>query len=310
MKALISADWHLRGDRPRCRIDGGKLIGEEAANNAWMSFQRNCIEKIANIANDYHCQLIVCGDIFNRSHVPDRVVSDAAYVFLKVKSGTKFLAGNHDLPGHNFSNAVDSSIGILLAMDSFFENSNLSDTGCWAHFGEKINKPKNGSDILFLHRLVFESAKEMPPNVEACTAAELLKEFPTMKWIFIGDMHRAFHYCKNGRHVVNPGCINRQDAKEKEYKPSVYYTDTEAEKVERIFLDDDSIMVEDAYLIEEKDRDEKLEAFAEAVKNEKNDDFSLSFVDNLKQELSRKHKILGDEVFDEVLELIEEGEKE
>ena len=35
MRALICSDIHARADRPRCRIDGGKLIGELKANEAY-----------------------------------------------------------------------------------------------------------------------------------------------------------------------------------------------------------------------------------------------------------------------------------
>ena len=70
--------------------------------------------------------------------------------------------------------------------------------------------------------------------------------------------------------LINCGCINRQSADEKDYSPSIWYVDTEKEIVERIRMPDDSELVDDSYLRNEKDRNEKLSAFAEAIKTKKN----------------------------------------
>jgi hypothetical protein len=311
MRAVICSDIHARADRPRCRIDGGKLIGELKANEAWQNFQYRSLGFISDQANEKNAQLIVIGDIFNRAHVSDCIVNDVIEQFLRVLINVRILAGNHDLPGHNFSNAKNSSIGILWTMTENQESKirKIAGAGCYANFNEKIKTSKNNPDILFLHRLVFETKKEMPPNVEAITAQELLNQYEDKKWIFTGDMHRAFHYEKNDRHVINCGCINRQAANEIDYKPSVWFVDTEKNIVERIFMPDDSEMVEDSYLTTEKERNEKLVSFAEIIKSKKNGKFSLSFAYNIETSIEKNRKNLGKKVIDEVLSLMQGDEK-
>lgn len=304
MKAIVTSDWHARSDRPRCRIDGGKLVGEGKANSAWQLFQRQCFKKIAIIANNKKVPMAVIGDIFNKGHVIERIIIDVLSAFRAVKEGTVFVAGNHDLPGHIFENLKDSAIGILMKA-SRIKNFSIDCLGSYSHFGSEIVESDIEPSVLFLHTLVFETEKEVPPNCEAITADDLLKEFPDKKWIITGDMHRAFHYQKKGRHVINCGCINRQKADELEYKPSVFYIDTENEIVERILLDDDGIFVEDAYLTIEKERNDKLIAFAEAIKLKKDSKINLSLLDNLEVAIQKNKKILGQAVIDEIYSLIE-----
>ena len=73
--------------------------------------------------------------------------------------------------------------------------------GMWAHFNEEFTG-NTETGLRFIHRLVFPTVKELPPTEKACTAMELLAEFPDSKWIFTGDMHTAFHFEHKGRHVM------------------------------------------------------------------------------------------------------------
>jgi len=308
MKAVVCSDLHVRSDRPRCRIDGGKLIGDIKASEAWQTFQWTCLSFIANQANLKDAQLICVGDIFNKVHVPDAVVNDVVTEFNRVIKVVRILCGNHDLPGHNFKNIKDSSIGILWAMTEQQDSKikKIAGAGCYANFNEKTKESKTNPDILFIHRLVFETKSEMPPNTEATTAQELLDEYPDMKWIFVGDMHRGFHYVSKGRHVVNCGCINKQSADELDYSPSVWFVDTDKNIIERIKMPDDSEFVDDSYLKNEKERNEKLSAFAEAIKIKKHcKHMGLSFDKNIETELEKNKKSLGEAVVSEVLELME-----
>jgi DNA repair exonuclease SbcCD nuclease subunit len=163
----------------------------------------------------------------------------------------------------------------------------MSEYGQWNHFNCEVQGKKTG--LLFQHRLVFENIKSMPPNVQAISAQELLKEHPDIDYIFLGDNHSAFHYEKNGKHVVNPGATIRQSVNEQSYKPSVYYVNTEKEIVERIYLHDDIAMVEDGYLVEETERINHIEAFVEKLK--KNEVVELDFLSNIENGLLVNKKL-------------------
>lgn len=272
MKILISADWHLRADRPRCRTD-----------EDWENSQEIILSQIAQIANDNDVDVYIGGDLLHTPQVPSRIISMFLRFSAQVNRRVFVIAGNHDLSYHSWNTVSTSSFGIIQEIIKKGE-SNINtpgELGEWAHFDQPFTGENNG--IRFIHRLVFPSAKDLPPNVDACLASELLQEFPDSKWIFTGDYHHSFHYEKNGRHVVNPGCINRQAADMIDYNPSVYLVDTDAGLVEMMSLNDPLEYVTDEYLRVEEEREERIAAFVETVRT--SGDVSLDFAANIEKAL-------------------------
>jgi DNA repair exonuclease SbcCD nuclease subunit len=294
-KFIICADLHIRSDCPRCRIDEN-----------WEETQRLMIQEIVSIANNHKCPLVITGDLTDSSSIPVRLLIMLIEEFSKIDKEVCLLAGNHCLAYHSINNVKNSSIGLLLSVSKGHNKivEGMSEYGQWAHFNTELQGDETG--LLFIHRLVFESIKTMPPNVSAITASDLLKEYPDSKWIFLGDNHSFFHYEKNGRHVLNPGCTIRQKSDEQKYKPSVCYVDTDKEIVERIFLNDNIEMVNDSYLVEENERENRIEAFVEGIK--KNGKISLDFLSNLEEGI-KKNKKLSIETIQCIRELCEDKEE-
>lgn len=268
MKFFVTADLHLRADKPRCRLDDN-----------WELFQDRCLEFISDQAAELNVPLVIVGDIFNTPVVPPRILNSFLFHMRKVKKGVYFLLGNHDLPYHSFSNVENCSGGVLWNLvNSGGVFKNLDEIGQWAMFGEDIRGKETG--LLFLHTLTFPSAKDIPPNVEAFTASELLQKYPKAEYIFTGDMHKKFvHYSLDNRKVINPGCLNRQSANEIDYDCSIYFIDTEEGIIQDIIVFDNSEMVTDEYLKREEEREDRISAFIEGIQSGKK--VSLSFLDNL-----------------------------
>lgn len=302
MKGIISADYHLRQDRPRCRLD-----------EDWMGSQKKAIEGVVEIAIDKECDIYVIGDIFNTPRVPPEVVSMFISSFEGMGNNSlkvRILAGNHDLPYHNWENVNQSSFGIIWNMiENFITPLSPIDYSYYsAHFGEPILPQEEPTEpILFLHQLVFPSKKSMPPNTNAITASDLLKEHPNYKWIFVGDYHSSYHYEKDGRHVVNPGCLIRQRADLIDYQPEVAYVDTDKGIVEWIEIEDRAVLVTDEYLRKEEERSDRIEAFVESVK--KSGQISLSFIDNLNERIEENREELSEDVINIIEEIREETAK-
>ena len=291
MKFICTSDWHIRATRPRCRVD-----------EDWIETQKKTLNQIAEIAEKNQCNVYCVGDVFNSN-------SDVSFECIKMiqdfsnrlsESELKFgiLAGNHDLPYHNSENLNKSAIGVLL--DSwnidyirFIENSVSA-----SNFDEQDNKE---SKYVFKHTLVFPDAKSIPPNFDGTTAKELLSEFPKAEWIFTGDYHHSFHYEKNGRHVVNPGCILRQASDMKDYQPGVYLVDTGKNLVEFIPLKDSEKLIDDSYITANDEREERIDSFVSKLKNVKS--ISLNFTENVENSLSENN--FSEEFVDMVNELME-----
>lgn len=286
MRLIATSDWHIRATRPRCRID-----------EDWMQTQKKALQQLVKIAKEKEAPVFVVGDLFNSN-------SDTTFECIQMVQQTAdqlgelyVLAGNHDLPYHSSENIEKSAIGVLLnsqnifSIKEHFRRHNVSA----ANFDEEDNK---AAEIVFKHVLCFPDVKSLPPNVDALTAKDLLSEFKNAQWIFTGDYHHNFHYEKNGRHVINPGCLLRQASDFKDYECGVYYVDTENEIVEFIPIIDNEQFVDDSYILKQEEREERIEKFVDKLKDTKN--VSLDFIDNV-------HKaIAANKLSEEMINMLEE----
>ncbi len=279
MKFIASSDKHLQLNLPRCRTDID-----------WIVTQKKALQFIVNEANKRKCPVFDFGDIFDTAKVPSIIVSMFLEFAFSINYGLRILAGNHSLLYHSIDNINESSFGIL---DKIVKSGDkriqyYDDIGMYSHFNEEL-KGNPDTKILFIHRLVFENAKSIPPNVQACTAQELLDEYPTMKWIFCGDMHKSFHYEKKGRHVINPGCMLRTASDFKQYQPIIYYIDTDKNIVEEISIPDDGDIIDDKYITDQNEKEERIGAFVEKLK--KNEVIELDFLKNIERALQINKKL-------------------
>lgn len=289
MKFICSADWHIRATRPRCRID-----------EDWIQTQRQALAQIVKISKEKKAPVMVVGDLFHSN-------SDVSFECIQMvqqmadELGELYiLAGNHDLPYHSSENIEKSAIGVLLNSSRIFNIKTFTDS-------EKISASNFDEDddlnaeIVFKHTLVFPDAKSIPPNCDGTTAKELLEEFPNAEWIFTGDYHHNFHYEKNGRHVVNSGCLLRQASDFKDYQCGVYFVDTDKNIVEFIPIIDSEQLIDDSYILQENEREERIDNFVQKLKD--TESVSLDFLANVENALQNNN--LDSELKKVVEELLE-----
>lgn len=272
---IITADIHLRPDKPRCRRD-----------EDWYQTQEKILFFIADRANEKKSPVAIIGDIFGYANpnVPSYLSNLFMEFCIRVKKGVYILAGNHDLPYHSFNNVYQSSFGVFWKLTQLPDSPvhSLSEIGSAAHFNEEIETGAN-PHVLFLHQLTLPSKKDIPLYIDAVSASQLLQQYKEAQWIFTGDNHHHFHYEQDGRHVINPGCTTRQAADFIDYRPVIYYVNFKEEKIQTIFLPDDSEMVTDEFLRNEESRENRISAFIEGIHAHKN--ISLSFLDNIERYL-------------------------
>ena len=283
MKFICTSDWHLRKNKPRCRLDSD-----------WIETQRAQIRFIINEANKRQCAIMHCGDIFHTAKVDADIQNILLSELKNLNLQFGFIAGNHDLQYHSIDLLQSSNIysltdwaGKTFAMPDYFDSDMEQMTA--SHFGQApVEAP-----IMFIHRLVFASEKEIPPGSDGITAAALLSLYRGAEWIFTGDNHQSFIKTIGGRHLLNPGCLNRQAADLIDYQPVCYYVDTDdASALEIINIPDPVEMVTDEYIQKEDARADRIEAFVEKIHSKEN--VSLSFIDNVRETL--KHKDIDPEL--------------
>ena len=273
MKILLTADWHIRGDRPRCRID-----------EDWIESQRQDIQAVVDIARREKVdEAWVLGDLF---HQPRAATEAVNMVLVGLKDlrdvcPVYILPGNHDLPYHDYGNLEQSSLGIVLK--SFPELQTREDpsglTLAAAPFGLDPVDPH--ADVWATHQLTFENDETKPPMAGGKIAQDLLDEAPGVHEVVTGDYHRGYVYTgADGRRVITPGCLNIQAADMDDYKPRVYIWDTATAQVTPHYLPLNSADVVTDYLAAEKERDERMDKCLEVATAAAS--VTLSFTDNLK----------------------------
>jgi predicted phosphodiesterase len=280
MKLLITADWHVRGDSPRCRTD-----------EDWVDSQRKDIQFIVHTAKAQGVDAImIVGDVFHQPRAATEAVNMVLEELKKFPS-VYILPGNHDLPYHDYANIERSSIGTLLKSFPELGKADPETYGSELKFMDAqpfgLDEPGT-APIRFVHRLVFPNAEARPIEGIGQTAEELAEEFKGNDIIICGDYHHAFIQVFGSQMVINPGCINIQAADMMDYSPVVFIADIPAgqsrpwrAEVRTIPIPQMGGIVTDAYLRQEEEREDRMEAFLTAVSGSAS--VTLSFRDNLEK---------------------------
>lgn len=278
MKILLTADWHIRGDRPRCRVD-----------EDWIESQRQDIAAVRKIADVNSVDEVwILGDLFHQPRCATEAVVMVLDELKKFNCQVRILPGNHDLPFHDYQNLDKCSLGIVLKSYPELVSREVEvlpgeGYGMAAYpFGRDPTWPI--CDVWATHRLVFESEEARPMKGIGQTAQELLDVFTGVRAMIVtGDYHHGYiHKGPDGRKVVTPGCLNIQAADLVDYKPRVYIWDSCDDSVvpEYIGKDPAANVVTD-YLEVEKMRDDRMEKVLQVVGS--SEGVSLSFMDNLEK---------------------------
>ena len=282
MKILVTADWHVRGEAPRCRTD-----------EDWISSQREDIQHVWDIARDRDVNEIwILGDLFHQPRCSTEAVNMLLGALKTAPAPVYILPGNHDLPFHAYAHLESSSLGIVLKTypeltDRIFPDG-LGQIRAWP-FGlepEYLQNALAGARIWATHQLTFEAEKDRPIEGVGKTAQELLDEAPpSVNLVLTGDYHHGYCYEEpgTGRKVLTPGCLNIQAADMKDYQPKVWVLELtpDSSNVIPIDLPAHRECIADGYLEAEKEREARMEkCLASAAAT---DAVSLDFSANLEK---------------------------
>jgi len=267
MKFLVTSDWHLRSDKPRCRLDDN-----------WYLTQASIVDEIKRLCILHSAPVLIAGDIFHKAKSSAEMES----LFLsRMLTHATIIPGQHDMPGHNIDKMEESSFNVLVnARVKYGCDNQYVD---WVTYGDETDTVHRGeyvNTILLIHELVVENESNLGSFTNVSSAYDVLKRFPDYKYIIAGDNHHGFiHKSRDGRYVIVPGSITRQSSDMLDHQPRVVLIDTDADTVTSIDLPDDITMVTDEFVKKEKEQDERINTFVETLRDSKR--VSLSFIDNL-----------------------------
>jgi len=289
--AILTADWHIRADTPRCRTDDFQAA-------IWKK-----VEFIRNLAFKYDIPILLAGDLGLHSQWPNWLIEK----FMAYTGFTEIISipGQHDLPEHNLKLYKKSAIGVLneskfIKLIGILDHDNESSL---VHFPFKINKnldlflfpfpygtrvkdlkledyqwPKKDIKIALTHQMVIKDKPEWPGQV-ADSAISLLKKFPNYKLILSGDNHKPFVVKYNRRILVNPGSMMRTTADQINHRPRVYLWRAADNKVEAVYLPIEKGVIDRSHIDNKKQRDERIGTYVSRLSEQY--EIGLSFTKNM-----------------------------
>ena len=258
--AILTADWHLREDNPKCRTDN------------FVEAQWKKVEFINQIQWAHGCPIIHSGDLFDHWKPSPALLTKTLSV-LPNKFYT--IYGNHDLPQHNLELAYKCGINVLQEA----ERLKVLNGTHWNQVTAESDLPLPENRKYLVYHVMTYKGKTPWPGCTDPKAGKLLRKYPQYDLIITGHNHQTFVEEYDGRLLVNPGSLTRQEADKTDHKPCVflYYADTNT--VEKVLLPFEEGVISREHLEVKQDRDDRIDAFVSRL----NSDFqgAVSFEDNL-----------------------------
>lgn len=279
---IIGADWHLTEKTPLCRTD-----------NHWET-QCGKIQFINELQKKYKIPVLLAGDLFDRWKVSPKLES---YAIRNLPDNIIAIPGQHDLKNHNLNLMEETSFNVLstsgkIKTYNFFSISQVHSLiikpfNCYIHtypYGVPIKplnddpgRQKGARNIILMHQFTYVG-RTWPGNTST-QARKLLKSLPGYDLVICGDNHKTFVVEEDGRLLVSPGSLMRISADQIDHTPCVFLYYAEDNHVEPVYLPIEKGVVSQAHLVKKQEKDKRIQAFVERVKNYKG--LSISFKKNL-----------------------------
>lgn len=268
--AIFCADLHLREDTPLCRTDD------------YYTAQWNKLSSIIELSNKHNCPVFIAGDIFNKSHISERLYIKTIRWFRELDRCVCMIPGNHDLENHNINRIDNSSISVLAAA---IPNVILCPTEL-----EKISSSViGGREVGIVHKLLHgDTPIKAHGKSISSNAKTLLKKNPEYDVIISGDNHQTFVVEYEGRLLVNPGSMMRTTAAQTEHRPCVFLYNAESNAVEPHYFDIEKEAVTREYIDIKNKHNKRMDDFV--TKLQSNIELGLDYEKNVERHI-KAHKI-------------------
>ena len=284
-RKLITSDWHIRSTVPVC---------VDATPSEWMDIQKEALQRLGDIAIENKVKdIYIGGDLFHKENTTTfeciYLIQEFIQRMESVGIRVWIMAGNHDLPYHSSTNIPKAAIGVLL--NSQYVH-NMADSKSEIRGCNFDNDDYGNATCIFKHVLTIPK-EEIPYGVECETPESLLEKYPNTVRICTGDYHKNFYFEKDGRIVVNSGCLTKQASDFENYVTGIYIIDLDGTSEDDFWV---PINIEQKFNhngYEKKALDESIENFVEGIKAE---DVTLDYVSSLKKEATNHDKPIQDKI--------------
>jgi DNA repair exonuclease SbcCD nuclease subunit len=287
--AILTADWHIREDKPKCRTDADWMLSQQAKIE-WIRDFKNELET----ENGHPIPILHAGDLFNTWRTSPWLISYT----LRILPELIVVPGNHDAPYHSLDRLHLSALNVLNEAQRIFifpHQMEMRPTNCDFRivgfpFGEKLKpnalKSSSHRQIALIHHFVYKGRKPFPGATGGVNS--VMKKLKGFDLIVSGDNHKPFtHRNKEGQLLVNPGSLMRQTADQMDHKPRVYVWYAEDNTVEPFIIPFEKGVVSREHIEKENERNDRITAYVERLNEDV--DLGLNFQDNLEEYIRRNY---------------------
>jgi len=219
--AICCADIHLSHKPPIWR----------SAEPNWYEAMVRPWNEILQLANQFQCSVLCVGDIFDRWNSPPELIN---FAIRTLPDKMICIAGQHDLPNHNYDNLSQSAYATLIEaskIQNILPGSRLALDHIMIHsfpFGTKLTpnplKMHKLLHIALVHNYLWIKGHSYPTAPQEKMLQ--CKSFKNSKWmgydaVIYGDNHKGFLTHMGETPVFNCGTLMRRKVDEKDYNPQI-----------------------------------------------------------------------------------------
>ena len=284
--AILTADIELRAFQPTCRTDDHWAAQERKIK--WLCQLQ--------VGND-NCPIFDAGDLFDKRYKSNPSHELLGWAMENLPEKFYTIPGNHDLPGKSIDNYSNSAMAVLEKAKKIipawrypFQVKEIKGTPYVHIYGfpwncsfEKVDTDKGYINIALVHTMVYEEFEPFPGCV-GYSAKEVMDLLPDFDLIVCGHNHQTFTREENGRVLVNPGSLMRNDADQIDFKPSVFLWFADTNTIKRVHVPIEEGVINRDYIDIKKAKENRLDAFVEKLGEQVVS--GINFHDNLEAAVS------------------------
>lgn len=278
--AILTADWHLRRTRPRCRTDD-----YGAAQWGKVAIIRELQKEKGNIP------VLHAGDLF---HVARSSLSVVNLALQRLPERMWCVPGQHDLPEHSLEQFDDSAMANLkyagrVMADNFVNAFETPDhfNVVFFPYGSKLRECWLGGrkNIALIHTLVQAPSGDGFKHAE--DASRIFDRLKSFQLIVCGDNHTPFTVRdrRSGQLLVSPGSLMRMSADQADHRPRVYLWYGDTNEVEPVYLPIEEGVVDRSHIDEKEEHDGRMEEYKRKLR--RGIEADISFEGNMKKYLHK-----------------------
>lgn len=283
---LLTADMHIRADVPKCRTDD------------FLTAQWDKLHQIDKLIKKHDVEYwLDAGDIFEKAKPSLELVVSTLQHWPRIHCFT--VAGNHDLPSHNYGRLGESALAVMLEagkavlLDQERPIIVRKDFDIYVYGASykmplpTPTKPRNKrvKNVLILHDMIYPTRRDALPNAPGNIASALLRRLD-FDLIVSGHNHSQFDCKYEDKLLVNVGCVSRQTADTADFKPRIALYNPAENTVKYIHLQIQNGVVSRDHLDRQQAKDDQVSAFVEMLKTDTNN-AKLSFTGNVNDVLEQ-----------------------